>query len=84
MQGVSDGKGGVMERFMKAQKDYICDYCGKPIKKGRIYLFGKGRDPRYRAIHPLEQYRGLSEEQVGIQYYQYRLCTRTDCAGRGQ
>jgi len=59
---------------MFAKKEYRCDHCQQTIKIDDLYLFGKGRGPRY-----LDDDINCEDTQVGIEYYQYRLCLREDC-----
>lgn len=63
-----------MEKYMYAQKNYPCDHCDRAIVPGELYLFGKGRGPRY-----LDSDINNDNVQVGIEYYQYRLCLKRDC-----
>ena len=63
-----------METYLKARKEYPCDHCGQTIEIGEVYIFGKGRDPRY-----LEDDINNDNIQVGIHYYQYRLCLKVNC-----
>lgn len=65
------------ERYMRARKEYPCDHCGQIIEKGELYNFGKGRYPAFA-----EDVHG-NDVQVGISYYQYRLCLKRGC-GDGQ
>lgn len=53
-----------MEKIMHARKPHSCDCCENIIPVGDQYLFGNGREPKYNK----------HDEQVGIQYYQFRLC----------
>ena len=63
-----------MEKYIFARKEYHCDNCQQIIKVGELYLFVKGRGPRYKDddIHH-------ENIQVGIHYYQYRLCLKEGC-----
>ena len=60
-----------MEKYMRARKEYPCDHCKQIIKKGELYLLDKGRAPRYSSDG--------SYIQIGINYYQYRLCLKEGC-----
>jgi len=53
-----------MKKVVIARKEYKCAHCGKPILIGEKYTLGKGRDPK------LDD----DDNQIGIEYYQYRLC----------
>ncbi len=55
------------EKTHKARKNYACANCKKPINKGDVYLFGKGRDARYEE-------KVYSPKQIGVSYFQYRIC----------
>ena len=59
------------EKTMKAQKDYRCMNCQKPIERGQLYVYGTGKEPRY-AKAPGGNY--LDVVQVGIKYVNYRIC----------
>ncbi len=62
-----------MEKYMYAQKRYPCDHCKRIIVPGELYLFKKGREPAYADdVHG-------NDVQVGINYYQYRLCLKRGC-----
>jgi len=63
-----------MEKHIFARKEYPCDHCHQIIAKGELYLFGKGREPRY-----LNDDINNENKQVGIYYYQYRLCLKRGC-----
>lgn len=52
------------EKVLTARKDYTCDVCGKPIKKGEIHVYMTGRAPKYDD----------SERQIGICYWSARAC----------
>lgn len=52
------------EELLTARKDYVCGYCGKPIKKGTRYLCVAGKAGRYND----------DGQQVGIQYWNIRKC----------
>jgi hypothetical protein len=56
-----------MCNMVKARKDYKCDQCEGDIKKDDYYEFGKGRGPAYDKD---------CNEQIGIHYWQYRLCSK--------
>jgi len=61
----------INEKEVKARKDYLCDICEKPIKKGDVYFFSKGKEPKFDD----NDY----DKQIGIKYYQYRYCSRPLC-----
>ena len=58
-----------MEKVIKARKKYVCDHCGRDINIGDKYHFGKGKEPKFDDDF---------ERQIGIHYYQYRLCFNRD------
>lgn len=58
--------------IIKSRKNYICDHCGCLIPKDILYEFGKGRGPRY----------DCDGTQIGIEYYQYRLCVDSEGCNR--
>ena len=64
-----------MLKYIKARKEYLCDHCQQKIEIGEVYAFSKGREPRY-----LNDDINCEDIQVGIHYYQYRLCLKADCS----
>lgn len=57
------------EKKIRARKDHICDYCQKIIKKGELYVLGKGKQGKYADEECVEQ--------IGIEYWLYR--THINC-----
>jgi len=53
------------EKIVKCQKEYKCDQCGEPIKKGEYAHFGKARQPRFRNTD--------CDEQIGVEYVAWRF-----------
>lgn len=56
------------KEVMIAKKDYVCDFCGDPIKKGFAYRFKKGRVGRVE-----------NRKQVGVFFWSARHCF--ECVG---
>ncbi len=63
----------MIEKIIKARKDYECVYCGKKIRKGTLHQFGKTRVPRYKDDDIF-----CDDIQIGIEYVEWRLCLRND------
>lgn len=55
-----------MEVLVKCRKDYICECCEQPIKKGEYSLVIKKRLPRYDSTN--EHFK-----QIGVEYAKVRL-----------
>ena len=53
-----------MEKIVTARKKWICDQCGATIEIGQRYISGSGKGPRFDD----------DDNQIGIQYYKFRLC----------
>jgi hypothetical protein len=61
------------EKVVTARKEYECVFCGRLIKKGQKHNFGKTRAPRFS-----KDDNGFLEQQIGIEYVDWRLCLRDD------
>lgn len=59
----------MIDKEVKARKIHKCDECGiNSIKKGDLYIFISWRSPKY----------DKDDNQIGIEYLQYKLCMKCD------
>ena len=56
-----------MEKIVKARKNWECDSCEGSINIGEMCLLGRGREPRDDDGY-------YEQKQIGIWYYEYRIC----------
>lgn len=76
-----------MEKIKTARKEYACDCCNNPIKRGSKYSYQRLRIPKYAECKsdPTED-----GEQIGVEYITIRLhlpeemCLMTEVCKQGK